>query len=122
MVKAPGTVVDLLVLTNSENNPLTEFAQGHGIAVLDESRFSNEAAGLARHSGAWLISVNSTVIIPSKILKLFEGRSLNFHPGLLPEYAGLHAHQWAIRNGGREFGVTVHRMERRIDAGTIVGE
>jgi UDP-4-amino-4-deoxy-L-arabinose formyltransferase/UDP-glucuronic acid dehydrogenase (UDP-4-keto-hexauronic acid decarboxylating) len=122
MVKAPGTVVDLLVLTNSENNPLTEFAQGHGIAVLDESRFSNEAAGLARHSGAWLISVNSTVIIPPKILKLFEGRSLNFHPGLLPEYAGLHTHQWAIRNGEREFGVTVHRMERRIDAGAIVGE
>src|SRR5262249_59716818 len=98
MVKAPGTVVDLLVLTNSENNPLTEFARGHGIGVLDESRFSNEAAGLARHSGTWLIRVNSTGIIPPKNLKLFEGRSLNFHPGLLPQYAGLPPHQSAIPN------------------------
>ena len=71
---------------------------------------------------AWLINVNSTMIIPAEVLALFEGRSLNFHPGLLPEYAGLHTHQWAIRNGEREFGVTVHRMEQKIDAGAIVGK
>ena len=62
------------------------------------------------------------MIIPADVLKPFDGRSLNFHPGLLPEYAGLHTHQWAIRNGEQEFGVTVHRMEQRIDAGAIVGQ
>jgi UDP-4-amino-4-deoxy-L-arabinose formyltransferase/UDP-glucuronic acid dehydrogenase (UDP-4-keto-hexauronic acid decarboxylating) len=64
--------------------------------------------------------VNNTVIIPPEILALFPGRALNAHPGLLPEYAGLHVHQWAIRNGESEFGVTVHVMVPAIDAGPVV--
>jgi methionyl-tRNA formyltransferase len=122
LVKAPGVSVDALVLKSPESNPLTEVARRHDVSVVDASRFPRETEWLAGKPGGWLINANSTVIIPSDALKLFEGRSLNFHPGLLPEYAGLHTHQWAIRNGEREFGVTVHRMEQRIDAGAIVGQ
>lgn len=122
MVRAPGAAIDAVVLRNPESNPLTEFSHRHEIPVVDVRRFSPEIERLARKPGGWLINVNSTLIIRSDALKLFEGRSLNFHPGLLPEYAGLHTHQWAIRNGEREFGVTVHRMEERIDAGAIVGQ
>jgi len=122
IVEAPGIAVNALVLKNPANNPLAQVAQRHGISVVDEARFSPEAAARARTPGAWLVNVNSTRIIPPQTLQLFETRSLNFHPGLLPEYAGVHTHQWAIRNGEREFGVTVHRMEQRIDAGAIVGE
>lgn len=80
-------------------------------------------AGLdwARRIGAdWLLCINSTVILPAKLLGLFDGHALNSHPGPLPEYAGLHAHQWAIRHGGTEYGATVHRMEPRVDAGPIL--
>jgi len=122
MVEAPGASVDALVLESPASNPLTEFARQHDVPVVDVDRFSREAEQLAGTAGGWLINVNSTFIIPPGLLRLFEGRSLNFHPGLLPEYAGLHTHQWAIRNGEREFGVTVHRMEQRIDAGAIVGQ
>jgi len=81
------------------------------------------AAGLdwARRLGAdWLLCVNSTVILPAMLLELFDGRALNSHPGPLPNYAGLHAHQWAIRHGRTEYGATVHRMEPRVDAGPIL--
>ena len=122
MVEAPGASVDALVLESPASNPLTEFARQHDVPVVDVDRFSREAEQLAGTAGGWLINVNSTFIIPPGLLRLFEGRSLNFHPGLLPEYAGLHTHQWAIRNGEREFGVTVHRMEQRIDVGAIVGQ
>jgi methionyl-tRNA formyltransferase len=122
LVEAPGVSLDALVLGNPESNSLAEVARRHDVPVVEVSRFAREAEGLAGKPGGWLINANSTFIIPSGVLERFEGRSLNFHPGLLPEYAGLHTHQWAIRNGEREFGVTVHRMEQRIDAGAIVGQ
>lgn len=122
LAQSPGASIDALVLKDPESNPLAAFAREHDVPVVDVSRFPQDAERIAGPPGAWLINVNSTAIIPLDVLKLFEGRSLNFHPGLLPEYAGLHTHQWAIRNGEREFGVTVHRMEQRIDAGAIVGQ
>lgn len=68
----------------------------------------------------WLLSINSTVIVNEEVLKLQKNGGLNLHPGLLPEYAGLHTHQWAIRNQETEFGVTIHEMQSGIDTGDIV--
>lgn len=119
LVAAPGVSVDALVVKDGESNPLAADAITRNIPVKDVSSFVQQ---VPRADGGWLINANSTTIIPAHVLNAFEGRSLNFHPGLLPEYAGLHTHQWAIRNGEREFGVTVHRMEQRIDTGAIVGQ
>jgi methionyl-tRNA formyltransferase len=122
IVAAPNATVDALVIADAQRNPLAEFARRHALAVVDTGELLGECRRLAGVSEGWLISANSTIIIPREVLELFEGRSLNLHPGLLPEYAGLHTHQWAIRNGEREFGVTVHRVEPQIDAGAIVGQ
>jgi methionyl-tRNA formyltransferase len=70
----------------------------------------------------WLLIANSTVLVPAEVLDQFEGQALNLHPGLLPEYAGLHTHQWAIRNGEESFGATIHRVVTRVDAGAIVAQ
>lgn len=67
----------------------------------------------------WLFNINSTIILSDKILNIPSNGALNFHPGLLPAYAGLHTHQWAIRNNEKEFGVTLHWMEPGIDKGDI---
>ncbi len=121
MIASRDVTIDALVIEDPARNPLSTFAAQHGIAVLDKRRFI-EQQGLSDRPGTWLVNVNSTLIIPVEVLDHFPGRSLNFHPGLLPQYAGLHTHQWAIRNGEQEFGVTIHRMERMIDAGAIVGQ
>lgn len=70
----------------------------------------------------WLININSTVMLPPEILARPVCGALNMHPGLLPAYAGLHAHQWAIRNGERDCGATIHFIEPRLDTGDIVLE
>lgn len=120
--QAPGATIDALFVEAPGQNPLAEFAGQRGIKVFDKSALAPECRRLADSADVWLVSANSTLIIPSEVLDVFAGRCLNFHPGLLPEYAGLHTHQWAIRNGEREFGVTIHRIERRLDAGAIVGQ
>jgi methionyl-tRNA formyltransferase len=121
VIASQDATIDALIVEDPVRNPLLTFAARHGTTVLDKYRFIEQRA-LTNRPGAWLINVNSTLIIPVEVLDHFPERSLNLHPGLLPQYAGLHTHQWAIRNGEQEFGVTIHRMERKIDAGAIVGQ
>ena len=69
----------------------------------------------------WFVSVNNfDHIIPARVLRLFGGRALNLHLGILPEYAGRHAYQWAIRNGEEETGTAIHYMEEEFDIGDVV--
>lgn len=122
VIAAPGATINALFVEEPMRNPLAEFAGQHGITVADKLNIAAECQRFADTPAGWLINANSTLIIPPDVLDVFHGRSLNFHPGLLPEYAGLHTHQWAIRNGEDEFGVTVHRIERKVDAGAIIGQ
>lgn len=46
--------------------------------------------------------------------------AINFHPSLLPNYAGSHALNWQLWNGEKEGGVTVHELEAGIDEGQIL--
>jgi UDP-4-amino-4-deoxy-L-arabinose formyltransferase/UDP-glucuronic acid dehydrogenase (UDP-4-keto-hexauronic acid decarboxylating) len=77
-------------------------------------------ASLASTKVDWIININSTVLLPSAVLTQASQGAVNMHPGLLPEYAGLHTHQWAIRNGERECGITIHFMEPGLDTGDII--
>ena len=45
---------------------------------------------------------------------------INYHPSLLPRYAGPQPAFWALRNGEKETGITIHRMTEGIDAGDIL--
>ena len=70
----------------------------------------------------WLLCFNSTTIIPAGVLQRISKGAVNFHPGKLPDYAGLNTHQWAIRNGETTAGVTLHFMEAGVDTGDIIAE
>lgn len=47
---------------------------------------------------------------------------INYHPSLLPRYAGPQPAFWALRNDEKETGITIHRMTDRIDAGEIFAQ
>jgi methionyl-tRNA formyltransferase len=68
----------------------------------------------------WLISMNSTAIIGRAVLKRFDGRAVNIHPGRLPDFGGLYAVQWAIRLGESATAATAHFMTEALDAGDVI--
>ncbi len=68
----------------------------------------------------WLISVNSTAIIGRAVLERFGGRTVNIHPGRLPDFSGLYAVQWAIRLGESATAATAHFMTEALDAGDVI--
>ena len=45
---------------------------------------------------------------------------INLHDALLPRYGGFSPLNWAIANGEREVGVTVHQLSEALDLGDIV--
>lgn len=101
---------------------LADFARRNGVEVHPSSSLREIAIGerLDALRANWLINVLSGVILPARVLDRFPRRALNLHTGPLPEYAGIHVHQWGIRNGETTFAVTVHHMEAGVDTGPIV--
>jgi UDP-4-amino-4-deoxy-L-arabinose formyltransferase/UDP-glucuronic acid dehydrogenase (UDP-4-keto-hexauronic acid decarboxylating) len=80
-------------------------------------------AEVIRHAGVdILLNVHSLYVIKGEILDAPRIGSFNMHPGLLPECAGLNAVSWALYEGKREHGVTVHWMAAGIDTGAIAYE
>ena len=57
-------------------------------------------------------------IIPQSVLN--TKTVINTHPSLLPKYRGIHSLAWAIINGEKKLGFTVHIMSENIDEGPII--
>jgi UDP-4-amino-4-deoxy-L-arabinose formyltransferase/UDP-glucuronic acid dehydrogenase (UDP-4-keto-hexauronic acid decarboxylating) len=66
-----------------------------------------------------LLNAHSLFVVHDAVLNAPAIGAFNLHPGPLPRYAGLNCPSWAICRGERSYGVTVHRMAGRIDAGSI---
>ena len=65
------------------------------------------------------ISYISPWIMPEKILKDTKKWAINFHPGP-PEYPGIGCTNFAIYNEEKEYGITAHIMEPKVDTGRII--
>ena len=70
----------------------------------------------------WIVSANNLQIVGEDVLREVDYKAINLHPAPLPEYAGLHCHQWAIRNGEQLFGVSIHMISSSVDSGDIIAE
>ncbi|HBG47517.1 MAG TPA: hypothetical protein DDW94_11100 [Deltaproteobacteria bacterium] len=67
----------------------------------------------------YTFSYISPWVVPEAVLRNTRAAALNFHPGP-PEYPGTGCTNFAIYNCEREYGITVHHMEKSVDTGGIV--
>lgn len=59
-------------------------------------------------------------IIPLSVINMFKFGILNIHPSLLPKYRGASPINETIKNGDTECGVTIIKMDEKMDHGPIV--
>ncbi len=85
-------------------------------AAFDEAM----ASTLERYRPDLLILAGFMRILTSTFVKRFEGRILNIHPALLPNFPGLNTHQRAIDAGEKWHGSTVHFVTEELDAGPMI--
>jgi len=61
-------------------------------------------------------------IMTPTLISPWQGRMVNIHPSLLPNYKGLHTHERVIADGGTSHGCTVHYVTTELDDGPIIAQ
>jgi methionyl-tRNA formyltransferase len=97
-----------------ERSAIDNWAFKHKIEVIyDYSAIPSADLGIVAAYGR---------IIPQEIIEKFEYGLLNIHPSLLPKYRGASPIQFQISSGETQTGVTVIKMDEKMDHGPIVSQ
>ncbi len=103
--------------------PVKKFTQKNNIPVLQPKKIredKNCLEILKKINPDINVVVSYGQIIPSEIIYLPKYDSLNLHFSYLPKYRGASPVQWALLNGETETGLTIFRLNEKMDQGDIL--
>ena len=104
-------------------NPMKELATEHGTPVFQPAK-ANDAESLARlreFNADLFVTAAYGQILSAELLSIPRLGAINVHASLLPKYRGAAPIQFAIINGETETGITIFRIEPKLDAGPVLG-
>jgi phosphoribosylglycinamide formyltransferase-1 len=61
-------------------------------------------------------------ILSADFVKRYQGKILNIHPSLLPNYPGTNTHQRVLDAGEKMHGVSVHFVTEELDGGPVIAQ
>lgn len=111
-----------LVVTNIKSAVGALKAKRFGKQVLffsKNSSFEDLSTQLKQHNISMIFLAGFMKILPEKFVNEWQGRVINIHPSLLPEYKGLNASERSW-NDNFDMGVTVHYVTKEMDEGEII--
>ncbi len=103
---------------------VADLARKNNIAVITP-RDPNERAVIAQVAACnpqFIFSFYYRTMLGQELLEVPRQGAFNLHGSLLPRYRGRVPVNWAIINGEKETGVSLHRMVARPDAGGLVAQ
>lgn len=119
----------VLVISNRPGAPGLDYARAAGIphAVVDHRRY-RDREGFERELGAVLATYAPDLIVLAGFMRVltpgfvasFDGRMINIHPSLLPDFRGLDTHARALAAGARVHGASVHFVTDELDGGPLI--
>jgi phosphoribosylglycinamide formyltransferase-1 len=117
------------VISNRPGAAALERARAHGVAteVIDHTAFAERshfdaalATAIDRYRPGLLVMAGFMRILTEAFIERYEGRMLNIHPSLLPDFRGLHTHARALEAGVERHGASVHFVTAQLDGGPTV--
>ena len=117
------------VISNRPNVKGLERALSANIPALtlDHKQFDSREAfdqqliqEIDQHQPDLIILAGFMRILTDDFVKHYNGKMLNIHPSLLPDFRGLNTHQRALDAGVEQHGVTVHYVSNELDGGPLV--
>jgi phosphoribosylglycinamide formyltransferase 1 len=129
--KAPSYPAEIvLVLSNRPDAAGLARAKADGIAtaVVDHTRYGKDREAferalqseLERHRVDLVCLAGFMRLLTPWFVRHWDGRLINIHPALLPEFKGLDTHARALAAGATHHGATVHFVVPEMDAGPII--
>ena len=103
-------------------NPLKDAALARGVPVFQPAKVNTpEALAELRALQADVFVVAAYgQILSDELLRIPRLGAFNVHASLLPKYRGAAPIQYAVLNGETETGITIFRIEPKLDAGPIL--
>ena len=119
-----------LVLANVPDAGGLATAKAAGIAteVVDHKLFGKDRAAFEQALQAVLAKYQVEIVCLAGFMRIltadfvakWQGRMLNIHPALLPQFKGLDTHRRALEAKVKEHGATVHFVVPEMDSGPII--
>jgi phosphoribosylglycinamide formyltransferase-1 len=95
--------------------------------IVEPSRFHDKEqwaktllANVLHHQPDLVVLAGFMRILPESFVKALEGKLINTHPSLLPEFKGAHAVRDALQAGANKTGVTIHYVDAGVDTGPVI--
>jgi phosphoribosylglycinamide formyltransferase 1 len=125
----PAEIV--LVLSNRENAAGLGHARAAGIAtavVAHGDYATREGFDAAmdrrlREAGVEFLCLAGFMrVLSADFVRSWQGRIINIHPSLLPDFKGTHVHERVLAAGVASSGCTVHHVVPELDSGPIIAQ
>lgn len=103
-------------------SPIKALAVDHNVPVLQPADLKEPGflRGLADLKADLFVVIAYGRLLPQVVLDMPAYSAINVHPSLLPNYRGAAPINWAIINGDRMTGISIIRLNVRMDAGDII--
>ena len=104
-----------------DDNEVKRAAVEMGLPLIEIDSFrDDEARSIADYNPNLFVVVSFGLMVPKWALDLPSEGPINIHPSLLPLHRGPSPIQWALLKGDAVTGVTLIRMNEKMDEGNII--
>ncbi|MDO8339048.1 MAG: methionyl-tRNA formyltransferase [Candidatus Burarchaeum sp.] len=110
--------------TDGWQKSLKKFAQANGISFHQPEGINEQKwyDFFAEQAPDFLLSFQYRFIIKRPIIESAKKLAANIHFAPLPRYRGMYPIAWALLNGEKTFGVTIHAIDPGVDSGDILAQ
>jgi len=118
---AASNVPDARGLVVAKRLGIPIWAESH--KGLEREEFDARLDAALRAHGVEVIALAGYMrLLSPGFIEAWEGRILNIHPSLLPDYKGLDTHRRAIMAGEEYSGCSVHLVTQELDDGPVLAQ
>lgn len=122
-------IVISLIVSNKKDAGVIQMAKEAGIETLIVDKetlyHSDRVVEELKNKADFIVLAGFLWMIPENIIVAFQGRMVNIHPALLPNYGGKgmygdKVHEAVIANKEKQSGITIHYVNNKYDEGKII--
>ena len=102
---------------------------GHKTVLVDRNIYQSKqeheeklAEQLVKRKTDLIVLAGYMSVLSGTFVERFNGRIINIHPSLLPDYRGLNTHARVLADKRDEHGVSVHMVTASLDDGPLIAQ
>lgn len=115
-----SNVANVRGLLRASKTEIPSVVVPHGGYATREAYDNAVDAVLAQYKVELVCLAGFMRILSEAFVRQWEGRMINIHPSLLPNYKGLNTHARVLAAGEKEHGASVHWVTAELDSGAII--